>query len=222
MNSLLKSPQPDPCGSRTGASSSRAEMNPCGSWISTAQLPALTHGESLAINAGYREFHRSPHHLGYTRQTVSKNDLLIGGRGQLAQSAETRGEITRFQSEPRWVLTTGDATEAYNAGIEAAVTTEFIVPFDPNYAAQGYTNQSHLTATTVTPAVEQVIYAVLWPTREAKDADSLKVSLDGHGTLIIVRPDGKQDKILLDDQRAEVKGGTAQAGSNSTLVRFPK
>jgi hypothetical protein len=78
------------------------------------------YGESLAINAGYREFHRSPHHTGYTRQTISKNALLIDGVGQLAQSERARGKITRFESAPRLTLATGDATDAYNAAAKGA------------------------------------------------------------------------------------------------------
>lgn len=70
-------------------------------------------GESLAINSAYREFHNSPHHAGWTRQTVSKNALLIDGLGQKAQSKAATGKITRYEVGERYVLTTGDATAAY-------------------------------------------------------------------------------------------------------------
>lgn len=74
------------------------------------------YGESLAIDSAYREFHNSPHHQGWTRQTISKNDLLIDGLGQKAQSKAATGKITRYEEKPRYVWTTGDATVAYQSG----------------------------------------------------------------------------------------------------------
>jgi hypothetical protein len=74
------------------------------------------YGESLAINSSYREFHGSPHHREWTRQTKSKNDLLIDGLGQKAQDKRATGSITRFESKDRYVWTTGDATVAYQTG----------------------------------------------------------------------------------------------------------
>ena len=74
------------------------------------------YGESLAINSAYREFHGSPHHKEWTRQTKSKNDLLIDGLGQKAQDKRATGKITRFEAKDRYVWTTGDATVAYQTG----------------------------------------------------------------------------------------------------------
>lgn len=71
------------------------------------------YGEGLAINSAYREFHNSPHHEQWTRQTVSKNALLIDGLGQKPRSKQSTGQITRFVEQPRAVWTTGDATRAY-------------------------------------------------------------------------------------------------------------
>jgi hypothetical protein len=73
------------------------------------------YGEGLAINSAYREFHNSPHHDQWTRQSISKNVLLIDGVGQLAKSKAATGKITRFERAPRTVWTTGDATAAYQA-----------------------------------------------------------------------------------------------------------
>lgn len=73
------------------------------------------YGESLAINSAYREFHNSPHHRGWTRQTISKNALLIDGLGQKPQSKNSTGQITRYDVQARYVWTTGDATQAYAA-----------------------------------------------------------------------------------------------------------
>jgi len=74
------------------------------------------YGEGLAINSAYREFHRSPHHQQWTWQTKSKNDLLIDGLGQKPQDKRSTGIITRFETSPRFVWTTGDATVAYQLG----------------------------------------------------------------------------------------------------------
>ncbi|WP_309380435.1 heparinase II/III domain-containing protein [Cerasicoccus frondis] len=72
-------------------------------------------GESLAINSGYREYHRSPHHKGHTRQTLSKNAVLIGGEGQPAQDASATGKITQYITSDSATWIRGDATEAYRA-----------------------------------------------------------------------------------------------------------
>ncbi len=71
------------------------------------------YGEGLAINSAYREFHNSPHHRDWTRQTISKNALLINGAGQKAQNKAATGRITHFEVGARFVWTTGDATKAY-------------------------------------------------------------------------------------------------------------
>jgi hypothetical protein len=73
------------------------------------------YGEGLAINSAYREYHNSPHHEQWTRQSRSKNVLLIDGVGQLAKSKKATGKITRFETTPRAVWTTGDATAAYQS-----------------------------------------------------------------------------------------------------------
>jgi hypothetical protein len=77
------------------------------------------YGEGLAINSAYREYHNSPHHDQWTRQTKSKNDLLIDGVGQKAQDKDASGKITRYEESERTVWTTGDATAAYQASEQA-------------------------------------------------------------------------------------------------------
>ncbi len=74
------------------------------------------YGEGLAINSAYKEFHNSPHHNQWTRQTISKNTLLLDGVGQKAQAKAATGKITRFEAPPRTTWTTGDATVAYQTG----------------------------------------------------------------------------------------------------------
>jgi hypothetical protein len=72
-------------------------------------------GEGLAINSAYREYHNSPHHEQWTRQSRSKNVILIDGLGQLPKSEKSTGKITRFETTERTMWTTGDATAAYQA-----------------------------------------------------------------------------------------------------------
>jgi hypothetical protein len=73
------------------------------------------YGEGLAINSAYREYHNSPHHEQWTRQSRSKNVPLIDGVGQLAKSKKATAKILRFEQTSRTVWTTGDATAAYQA-----------------------------------------------------------------------------------------------------------
>lgn len=71
------------------------------------------YGKNLAINSGYREFHRSLQHRFYTRQSKSKNMVLIDMRGQEVQTEKSRGQIVEFEQGNGYVWTAGDATEAY-------------------------------------------------------------------------------------------------------------
>jgi hypothetical protein len=71
------------------------------------------YGKNLAINSGYREFHRSLQHRFYTRQSKSKNMVLIDMRGQEVQTEKSCGQIVHFEEGDGYVWTAGDATEAY-------------------------------------------------------------------------------------------------------------
>lgn len=70
-------------------------------------------GKELAINSGYREFHRSKQHKYYTRQTESKNAILIDLRGQGVQNKNSSGKITLFEEGERYTRTIGQAATAY-------------------------------------------------------------------------------------------------------------
>jgi hypothetical protein len=74
------------------------------------------YGEGLAINSAYREYHNSPHHDQWTRQSRSKNVILIDGTGQKPKSKDATARITRFEQAARTVWTSGDATVAYEVG----------------------------------------------------------------------------------------------------------
>ncbi|NLY75514.1 MAG: DUF4962 domain-containing protein [Firmicutes bacterium] len=70
-------------------------------------------GEPLAISSGYREWSGSPHHLGWTRTTNSKNAITLNGKGQPIKDPTATGAITRFFTGANFDFTTGDAAGAY-------------------------------------------------------------------------------------------------------------
>ncbi len=79
-------------------------------------------GEPLAISSGYREWYDSPHHLGWTRTTQSKNAILFDGQGQPLKDASATGTIRRFYTGPDFDFVSGDAVSAYRkAGARQAL-----------------------------------------------------------------------------------------------------
>ena len=84
-------------------------------------------GQPLAINSGYREFYDSLHHVGWSRQTKSKNALLFGGQGQRIKDASATGAITRFADGASYSFATGDATRAYAPHATRALRHVFFV-----------------------------------------------------------------------------------------------
>jgi hypothetical protein len=71
------------------------------------------YGQPLAINSGYREYYDSAHHIGWTRQTKSKNAVLFGGEGQRIKDATAVGRITRYVDATNFTFASGDARSAY-------------------------------------------------------------------------------------------------------------
>jgi hypothetical protein len=82
------------------------------------------YGENLLINSGYREHHRSPHLTGYTKRTISKNALLIGGEAQKPESKSATGRILGLEMDGRTVWTAGDAANAYNDALDKPIVKE--------------------------------------------------------------------------------------------------
>lgn len=77
-------------------------------------------GEDILIQSGHYVAHNSSMHRNWRRQTISKNALLIEGRGQyagddmfLARKAAGRLVAHGGKGNHHWVV--GDATEAYRA-----------------------------------------------------------------------------------------------------------
>ncbi|MCJ9749783.1 DUF4962 domain-containing protein [Neorhizobium sp. BETTINA12A] len=77
-------------------------------------------GEDLAIQSGYYVAFNSTMHRNWRRQTISKNAVLIEGRGQYADGDKTiakkaGGRILAVREEKTHVFISGDATAAYHA-----------------------------------------------------------------------------------------------------------
>ncbi|MBT0571081.1 DUF4962 domain-containing protein [Curvibacter sp. CHRR-16] len=85
------------------------------------------YGQPLAINSGYREFYDSPHHIGWSRQTKSKNAVLFGNQGQRIKDAAATGAITRFATGNTFSFASGDATAAYAPHATRALRHVFFV-----------------------------------------------------------------------------------------------
>ena len=94
----------------------------------------------------------------------------------------------------------------------STVTDQFPVPIDPKYTsgeAGGsyvtgkWSNQSHLTVEIAEAAKDFTVFAVLWPDR--KLVEKLNVSLREDSVLEITRPDGKRDRVRIEDTKFEIR-----------------
>ncbi|QIE43330.1 DUF4962 domain-containing protein (plasmid) [Rhodobacteraceae bacterium SC52] len=75
-------------------------------------------GEDLAINSGHYVAFNSTMHQKWRRQTLSKNAILIDGKGQYAgrdkvQAMRSTGRIETAEDRGDHIFIQGDATEAY-------------------------------------------------------------------------------------------------------------
>ena len=75
-------------------------------------------GEDLAIQSGYYVAFNSTMHQNWRRQTVSKNAILINGKGQYAGkdksiAMQSTGKITQAEDRGDHIYIEGDATKAY-------------------------------------------------------------------------------------------------------------
>lgn len=234
-------------------------------------------GQNLAIASGYREYHRSEHHQFWTRQTISKNAILIDGQGQNVQDLRATGEILGYSATDDLVWTAGEAAAAYNTrqrgrrveqarrdfllvenqfvvirdrvklrragviswllhaevpivwqaggsraliehegaalGVHLAlpgtaagnVVTGFPTAVDPKYVGVGYEPQWHLTVALGEPATETIIWAVLWPDRDAAVAAQATITSSGADHAVIQRPDGTSVTVRLREDGASLE-----------------
>jgi hypothetical protein len=87
------------------------------------------------------------------------------------------------------------------------VTDAFPVPVDPRYVSgevgssyvtAKWSNHSHLTVQSVEPDTDFTIYSVFWPERDGTAPAMLMAQWDGD-SLLVQRPDGRQDTITVTD-----------------------
>jgi acetyl esterase/lipase len=94
------------------------------------------------------------------------------------------------------------------------VTDEFPVPVDSKYTKGEITgsyltgkwsNQQHLTVESAESAKDFTVFEVLWPDRTA--TEKLDVASHEDSTLEISPPDGKRDRVKIDDSKLEISSG---------------
>jgi len=84
------------------------------------------YGDALLTRSGTREIHGSPHHRGWTWQTLSCNAITVNGQGQIAHSADARGRITDFATGEDYDYVVGDASEAYALDLVTQATRRIL------------------------------------------------------------------------------------------------
>ena len=79
-------------------------------------------GERLATKSGYYDSYHSVHDSGFTRKTYAHNTITFdGGTGQLDDSKDANGNTDMFVTSIDYDAVVGDATKAYNGGLEKFV-----------------------------------------------------------------------------------------------------
>lgn len=71
------------------------------------------YGTPLLISSGYRPWHGSQHHVGWTETTRAQNGVLVEGKGQITRSLASKGEVVSFLHGDTFDYTAGDAFAAY-------------------------------------------------------------------------------------------------------------
>ncbi|MBD3291939.1 MAG: DUF4962 domain-containing protein, partial [Armatimonadia bacterium] len=75
-------------------------------------------GQALAMSSGYYQLYGSPHHAQWTWDTRAHNSILVNGEGQVKRSAQSKGQITQFDTQDEYCYAVGDATEAYDGRLD--------------------------------------------------------------------------------------------------------
>lgn len=107
-------------------------------------------GKQVLADGGYYDYFGSPHHLGWTKQTIAHNAVTYdGGKGQplggTYGSFAASGAISQFETTTAYDLVTGNAKAAYGADITAAVRSiaflrpNIVVVFDRMSATGAHT-----------------------------------------------------------------------------------
>ncbi len=71
------------------------------------------YGQPLLISSGYREWYGSNHHNNWNQASISKNTVLVDGKGQQVGVPAPGAAITEFFTGRTFTATTGNAAPAY-------------------------------------------------------------------------------------------------------------
>jgi hypothetical protein len=71
------------------------------------------YGDGVAISTGLYPWSRSPHHDQWTNQTLSKNSILIDGRGQSTFDFDAKGAVLGLFHSSSYDYTAGEAVVSY-------------------------------------------------------------------------------------------------------------
>ena len=82
--------------------------------------------EDLLINTGKRDYYGSPHHYRWMASTISENNIMVDGVGQMRLSNRSVGEIVRFVNAKfsdgsEYDIIVGEASEGYRLERDAHV-----------------------------------------------------------------------------------------------------
>ncbi|MAD79740.1 MAG: hypothetical protein CMJ50_02690 [Planctomycetaceae bacterium] len=116
------------------------------------------YGQRLLVRSGYRDSYGTEHHKRWMWSTRSVNNITVDGRGQLAHSASSRGDIISFKTSPSIDIVAGEAGAAYrsdsgNPLLDRFTRTilfvkpELVVVYDRLVARRGSTFEYWLHAT---------------------------------------------------------------------------
>jgi hypothetical protein len=128
-------------------------------------------GDMLAVSTGYREWYGSPHHHGYTKQTLSQNAVLFGGKGQMVNDPDAKGKITRFYTGANFDFATGDARAAYAPATGVKQNLRSVM----------FVNQKYFVIFDELEAAEPVRYQWLLHAREKMSENRAQGEVEIHG-----------------------------------------
>ncbi|MEP0844127.1 MAG: DUF4962 domain-containing protein [Phycisphaerae bacterium] len=75
-------------------------------------------GRPVFISSGTRDSYGSEHHSRWMWHTKSTNCITVDGEGQVPHSAQSRGAITRFETDPGFDYVAGEAGSAYGGKLK--------------------------------------------------------------------------------------------------------
>ena len=147
------------------------------------------------------------------RYVITRDRVELSNPGVLSWLLQAeRSNGWDNQSNTSWIR--GDkaslTTRVVSPGIDwfASITDRYPVPIDPRYASGETCDwvtakwREHVTLRleSKAPAPSFTVFAVLWPERDGLPAAPLDARMSGDGTLVVQRPDGRTDRVVLTDR----------------------